>query len=421
MKVEFLPGKIGVAVSGGMDSMTLAHLYLEIGVKPVVINVEHGIRGENSLRDSEFVARFAREHGLSLLQKRVDAVARAAKDGVSLELAARNLRYEFFDELLKDGTVDCVVLAHHADDNAETMLMRIFRGTGIRGLKGITERKGYVRPLLGYTREEIAAWASAKGVAYVEDETNSDDAYTRNFIRNRLLPEIKNRYPDVVASFNRLSASAAEADAFISEFNVKPLPSERGLVLKDIFGKPEIVKKYSVAALLNEMGAVRDVESVHLNAVLSLERRQNNASVDLPFNITAVKHGDSLYFAKREDERFSETLFRPDAEYVFKGFSYRFREAEELAKGRSMSADRVVGCIVRERLPGDLFRRVNGKKKLLSDFLNEKKLTKIEKDAILVLAKGRTVYAVLGLETAEEAKVSDGDRILHIIKEKINP
>lgn len=412
-------GKIGVAVSGGMDSMVLLNLYLKAGVKPYVVNVEHGIRGNSSRSDSAFVEQFCLDNGLELFKTSVNALEYSQINGISVELAARKLRYEFFDNLLESGTLDYIALAHHADDNAETMLMRIFRGTGIRGLKGIVEHGKYLRPLLHYSRSQIADYAAANDIKYVEDESNNDVAYTRNYFRNAVMPLIKQRYPEYCTAVNRLAESAAEADSFINKFIIKPTPVESGTALIGIFYEPIIIQKYSVNAHLIELGAVSDVEYRHLTAVIGLANKENNASVDLPFGITVIKFSNNLIFYRRSNEKFAEREFRADAVYAFSEWKYSFRKGDKILPGITVDGDKLNGAVVRERQDGDMFRRVNGKRKLLSDFLNEKKLTKAEKNALLVLAKGKTVLAILGLETAEEVKIAaDTNKILHIIKEK---
>ena len=412
-----LPEKIGVAVSGGMDSMVLLSVLLKCGFSPIVLNVEHGIRGESSVRDTEFVKSYAKSHNLSIKTTSVDALAYAKENNVSVELAARTLRYEFFDKLLSEKEVDVIALAHHADDNAETILMRIFRGTGIKGLIGITDRSGYIRPLIKVSREEITAYAKANDIPYVEDETNLDSAYTRNFIRNELLPLIKDRYPDVINSFSRLADNAAEVDEYLTNNMVIPTETDDGSVLKNLFSQPVIIQKYSINAAMKELGAVKDVEKVHFDALLDLKNSQNNSSLDLPFGITAVKYNDDLILSVSDKKDFTPTPFDANKTYEYGNYVYRFVKGDRIISGATVDPKKVVGCVVRTRRDGDKFWRVNGKNKLLSDFLNEKKLTKRQKDNLLVLAKEDVVYAILGLETAEQAK-ADKDYLI-IIKEKM--
>ena len=419
MKARVVPGKIGVAVSGGKDSMVLLSLYLDEGIRPAVLNVEHGIRGEKSRQDSEFVRDFALRHGLEYFGVSVDVPKYARDNKISVELAARELRYAFFDRLLAEKKVDVIALAHHADDNAETVLMRIFRGTGLKGLRGIVDRDGYIHPLLRCTRKEIDDYAEKNEVPYVEDESNYDEAYTRNFIRRRLLPEIESRYPEVVNAIANLSLSAIDDYDYLRSESVVPEEIDDGVVLKDLFSVPETVAKYSVKSALFDMGVIKDVEKSHLEAVLLLRDKENNSCLDLPYNVVAEKYGRDLYLVKKRAETFFERTFDPDERYSFRGYAYSFERGDGVKNGSTVDPDAVVGCVVRERKDGDVFTKVNGKKKLLSDYLNEKKLLKHQKDALLVLAKGNVVYAVLGLDTADEAKAKD--RYLWIKKERTKP
>lgn len=420
--IEIIPEKnvkIGVAVSGGVDSMVLLRLYMESGADFCVINIEHGIRGESSAKDSEFVRNFCEDNGVECHVIKVDAPAYAKQYKTSIELAARELRYAVFEDFLAKNAVQRIALAHHADDNAETVLMRIFRGTGIRGLKGISDRGAYIRPLKECTRGQIAEYAEKNGVKYVVDETNSDSAYTRNFIRNELMPLVKNRYPHVEEAILRLSRNAEEVDEFLEKSTIKPEKTTDGYVLRDLYKAEKIIQKYSVNAVLRIMGAVKDVERTHLNELTLFAEKENNARIDLPFGIVAVKYGDDLYFYEKTDEKFEEEKFDAEKTYYYRGYAYRFVEAEGMIKGATIDADKVTETVIRTRRDGDKFCRVNGKNKLLSDFLNEKKLLSTEKDGLLLLASGSTVYAVLGVEIAEDAKIDENTKkILHIVKEK---
>ncbi len=179
------------------------------------VNVEHGIRGDESLRDSEFVKRLCQNWDIPLYSYSVDAIGFAKSNGYTLEQAGRILRYQIFDSLIEDGKCDLIALAHHLDDQVETVLMRILRGTGIRGLIGMKKANGsYIRPLLDYDRESIDAYVKDNGLEYVEDATNEDTAYTRNYLRKEIA-QLKLRYPNLAQAVQRLSASAAEADEYI--------------------------------------------------------------------------------------------------------------------------------------------------------------------------------------------------------------
>ncbi len=420
MKVDYLSEKIALAVSGGMDSMVMLHLYMESGADFFVINIEHGIRGERSVADSEFVKGFCDGHGITCHVERIDALSYAEEKKISVELAARELRYSVFNQFLLSGKAQRIALAHHADDNAETVLMRIFRGTGLRGLRGITDRDSYIRPLIKYTREDIAKYAEEHAVPYVVDETNVDSAYTRNFVRNEVIPLVKTRYPGVVGTIARMSETMAEIDAFLQKNAKKWQLSDDGYVIPDLFGAEDIIVKYSLSALLRDMGQFVDMEAVNFADVIALRGKKNNSSVDLPFGIVATKFDSDLHVSRKKESVFTPTEFSPDGEYAYGGQTVRFVPADGMVRGLTFDGDKVSGCVVRTRQDGDKFHRVNGKNKLLSDFLNEKKLVKQEKDSLLVLAKGSEVFVILGLEVGEGAKIDENTKkILLTVKEKI--
>lgn len=384
--------------------MALLSLYLAAGVRPVVLHVEHGVRGERSREDCAFVKRFAEENGLLFLSTAVDAPKYAREKGISVELACRELRYAFFDEQLQKKAIDVVALAHHADDNAETILMHVFRGTGLKGLRGIVDRPGYIHPLISYSRREIDEYVEKNGIPFVEDETNRDTEYDRNFVRQELLPLVKTRYPEVVASLNTLAKNAEQDYDYLLSQTIPHKTVKDGIVIKDAFSAPEAIVRYSIKSALFSIGITKDLERTHLDAIVALKEKENNSSCDLPFGYVAEKFDSDLYVVKKRTEIFSEVPFDAGKRYDFRGYSYRFERGDRMIPHLTVDPKKVAGCVVRTKREGDLFTKVNGKRKLLSDFLNEKKMQKHDKDALLVLAKNNVVYAVLGLEVADDAK-----------------
>ena len=418
LKIETQTGKIGVAVSGGIDSMSLLHAYCLAGQDVLVINVEHGIRGESSLRDTDFVRNYCLLNNIPFASFSVNT-PKSLRAGESMETCARRLRYEVFDKLLSEGTVSKIALAHHADDNAETVLMRIFRGTGIRGLIGIGDRGNYIRPFIRYSRTQIEEYAKEHSIPFVTDETNLSDEYTRNFIRNDLLPMIKLKYPDVVRTITRLSESACETDEYLVSVSPKATVKDDGRHIKNLFGYPIILQKYAIMQVVKDMGFLQDFEMRHIDSVCALASSPNNTTIDLPFGLIATRYNDGVIISEKLCGNFSPTPYDEQAVYSYCGKSYRFERGTKIIPGRTMDANKIpAGSVIRLRKYGDVFKHVNGKTKLLSDYLNEKKLSKPEKDSLLVLASGKEIIAVLGLETADSVKVTENtSKILHIIRE----
>ncbi len=190
-----------LAVSGGLDSTALVKLVHEAGYAFVIAHCNFGLRGEESDRDEAFVRRLGRQYGAEVAVRCFDTKAYAAREQLSIQAAARQLRYAWFEELLQEWQASgrpltFILTAHHADDNIETLLMNFFKGTGISGLRGILPRQGrIVRPLLCFTREEIKSYAEAQGLEWVEDSSNESDHYTRNYFRHHVIPLIEKQYP----------------------------------------------------------------------------------------------------------------------------------------------------------------------------------------------------------------------------------
>ncbi len=413
-------GKIGVAVSGGMDSMCLLDVMRKTQKNIVVINIEHGIRGEESVSDSLFVSSYCKLIGVPCLQYSVDTLNQL-QPGESVELTARRLRYEVFDRLLAEKTVDAVALAHHAEDNAETILMRIFRGTGVRGLIGMGERYGYIRPLLGVPHKEIEKYVEEHGIPFVTDSTNLTDDCTRNYIRHEIMPRIKVLYPNVIDAFVRLSENAKETDSYLLSCAPDSRKTSYGYIIKDCFEYPKIIQKYAVRKFFESIGIFQDIEKTHYDSVIELGKKTNNTITGFPFGYRVLKMNADLCISSQHFYPY-EKKYEENGTYEYAGYSYRFERGDGLVKGCTLNPDAVpAGCVVRTRLDGDTFRRVHGKNKLLSDFLNEKKLNAFQKEKILVLAQGSTVYAVLGIETAESVKVAENGVFLIVKKEEICP
>ena len=218
-----LPGdRIGVAVSGGADSVALLrileNLRDELGVTLSVVHFDHMLRGDASTSDAQFVADLARDSGLQIVTAREDVAAEAARNGWNLEDAARRLRYAFFERVCATGQVTRIAVAHTAQDQAETVLAHLIRGTGPTGLAGIYPTAGSViRPLLGTDRQDLREYLRTKNQAWREDATNRDTRRLRARIREKLLPVLEHDFaPSIVAHLGELARLAGEQEAFFS-------------------------------------------------------------------------------------------------------------------------------------------------------------------------------------------------------------
>ncbi len=218
----FTPGcRVGVAVSGGADSVCLLHALFELAPRwnlhLSVVHVDHGIRGEASREDAGFVHDLATRLGLPFHCREAGAPEIAERTGDNLEQAARRIRYGFFRELLTNGVLDRVATGHTRSDQAETVLYRAIRGTGFTGLAGIraTTTDGIVRPLLPFWRSDVEAWLRERQIGWREDDTNADHSFMRNRIRHELLPLLRAEFnPQVDDALARLAEMAAEDEEY---------------------------------------------------------------------------------------------------------------------------------------------------------------------------------------------------------------
>ncbi len=412
--------RIAVAVSGGADSMVMLALYVEAGADVVVVNVEHGIRGEESQNDSDFVRDICKRNGITFFGKSVDAPAYARQKGISVELAARELRYGIFESMIRDGVVDCVALAHHRDDQVETILMRIFRGTGIRGLRGIVDRPGFIHPMINYTRQEIREYALENGIPYREDSTNYESAYTRNYLRHAILPEVKNRFPQYEKAVVSLGKVAEELEDYLMLNRVRAVghPDQHitTLPISVLDMHPAIAKK-SFAEALREIGCEKDIESSHLTALLKLKDSENGARINLPFGYDAYRTNKNISIVKREEYGEFNAKFDINGSYAYSGFTYSFKETDEIVKGLTFDADKIPSdAVIRTRADGDRFRRYGGKEKSLSDYLTDLKMPRYMRHKVVVIASGHTVYAVLGVEISEQVKITEETKKIYKIE-----
>lgn len=298
----FRPGaRIGVAVSGGADSVALLHLLhnarAELGIVLTVLHFDHGIRPD-SASDGEFVAALAARLGLECASGAGAARAYAEATKSSLETAARELRLRFLAEARTAHRLDQVATAHTADDQAETVLMRLLRGTGSRGLAGIgtsTDAQGIIRPLLWARHEELVGYLRGRGEPWREDPTNLDPAHTRNRIRHELLPLLARDYnPEVVAALGRAASIAQEDEAYWQAEVARLLPlllvsgkpargggrshsanTESGIALETLLRQPLALRRRVLLAAAAKLGAQLDAD--HVSRMLAVAAGESTA------------------------------------------------------------------------------------------------------------------------------------------------
>lgn len=411
---------IGVGFSGGSDSMALLHFLAsnqqKYDIEVVAIHIDHEIR-ENSYVDADFAKEKAKELGVRFYKFRVDAPKIAKEKNISIESAAREARYGVFKTLLKKGLVDKIALAHHMQDQAETILMHIFRGSGVAGAKGMEPvREGvYIRPMLGTTKQEILQYIEENNLDYVNDETNQDSSYNRNFIRNVIMKNVLSRWPNAVKAIASFGQAVSEDDQYIN----KNLFADAVIVDGDeakiptsyfFFDRP-LITRIIFKAFAN-IGISKDIERKHIDMILELAKMENGKRISLPFDAVAIKEYDYIALVNKHKE--VQVLSQPFkcGEFEVKGFGTvcTKRVKDFHAKQGVLYVDwRKVPKTAtwRFRQEGDVFEKFGGGRKKLKSYLIDKKIPLRTRNLLPVLADGNEVYAIAGVEISDKAKVEN--------------
>ena len=279
--------KIVVAVSGGPDSMCLLHILNELKEKYkfsiFVAHVNHMIR-EEADDETAYVKEFCDNIGIKCFIKKVDVIEKSNQEKIGTEEAGRKVRYEFFEEVLKQVGADKIAIAHNANDNAETVLMNIFRGSGTVGLKGIEPIRDnkFIRPIIECERQEIEEYCEQNKLNPKIDKSNFENTYTRNKVRNILIPEIKKEFnPNIIFALNKLSILAREENEFIQKYVNDILKNqliigEDGnnsliLDLKKFNQQEDFIKaKVILKAVQILFGSTEGIEKIHIDDIITL-------------------------------------------------------------------------------------------------------------------------------------------------------
>lgn len=266
------PCHVLLALSGGADSMALLHIlthWKTSGLRVSAVHINHGLRGSAADCDEHFVRNYCKEHGIALTVFYADVAARAQQEHLSVEEAGRRIRYDWFELLRCRLDADYILTAHTASDQAETVLMHLIRGCGVDGLCGIPAKRGNIRrPLLCADRREVEAYCAFHNVPFVTDETNEDTKYTRNYIRHRVLPLLREVNPSVDKALLRLSSCATVDASYINEQAEAALDAASDTYayrLSAFVEQPVAVRRRMIRRLLSE-SQVGSFEESHITA-----------------------------------------------------------------------------------------------------------------------------------------------------------
>jgi tRNA(Ile)-lysidine synthase len=416
-----------VALSGGLDSVVLTYLMQMAQIKFILAHCNFGLRGEESDGDESFVRNFAQKIGKEILVRPFETKAYAAEKGMSTQMAARELRYGWFNMVKEEMGLKGIVVAHHLDDQVETVLLNLMRGTGIEGIFGMADhREDIIRPLLPFTKAELEEYAKAEGLEWREDSSNTLSDYKRNFLRNEVLPLLKEDDPSSIGvmkrSFDRIKETGKAYLYFQQQWLDSHLEKEGSfekLPLKELMEVPgwKSVLYYWLRGFGFNYFQTEDVEQ----AVRAGSTGSTFESGEGRLNLDR----DYLIFGKKGDEDTTETIHGDEGIVLVNGEEFEisivpFRELDRRPSSGMFDADKLEFPLkVRNWREGDRFRPLGMKNhKKISDFLIDLKVPMIYKNNIKLLCSGHEVVWVIGHRVDDRFKVGRDTKTVLYIKKK---
>lgn len=441
LKLSINQTQLILAVSGGVDSVVMVDLCHKAGFQFIIAHCNFQLRGEESIRDENFVKSLGEKYNKEVLIKRFDTKAYAEENKISIQVAARELRYGWFQEVMSDKNKEqlsasknlqlitynlqlCLATAHHADDNIETLLLNFFRGTGIGGLHGILPKQGnIIRPLLFAKREEIVAYAKENNLNWVEDSSNASHKYSRNFVRHQVVPLMKTIYPQVddnllgnIERFKEIELIYTNSIEQIKSKLIELKGNERHIpILKLKKQTPlktivfEIIKDFGFAATQTEE-AIKLLDAANGSYMASASHRliiNRNWLIIAPLqseeaiNILIEKGTKKIVFAE------GTLLFEPSAidSNLLTDANIAALDASEIK----------YPLLLRPYKQGDYFYPLGMlKKKKLSKFFINQKLSKTQKERVWVLESDKRIVWVIGyrIDNRFRLKPSTGKKLI---------
>ena len=414
-----------VAASGGMDSMCLLDFLYENGYRVCAAHYNHQLRGAEADMDEDLVRAWCAARRIPLCVGTGDVAGYAKENGMTVEEAARKLRYDFLDSVAGQTGAARIVTAHHANDNAETVLFHLARGTGMTGLAGIAPKNGArVRPFLCLTRDEIADYAKEHHVPYRTDATNGDTALTRNFIRAEVLPRLCHVNAQAVEHIGETALRLRQEDEFLNSLAAEALremKAEDGMLTLPcaaVLRAPAVLRARALRLALDALGAgKKDFAAAHYDALVQLCGGAGSAQLDLPCGVTARREDAVLTLSVRREERPERVLLRVGESVRWGEFVIRCEKCEKTVENSEntvilreavFDAPLSVGAWdARESMSLPISRGSRSLKRLFA----ERGFSPDEREHTPVIRSGGAVAAVYGIGTDALFLPSDGESV----------
>ena len=407
---------IGVAVSGGVDSVSLLKMVCDFGAKHkknvFALHVHHGLRRASD-NEEIFVKDLAKKLGAKFVSMHVNVLNEKEKSKTTTEEAARKLRYAALEKMAKENNISHICLAHNQNDQAETLLLHLVRGSGLKGACAMQEVSGiYVRPLLETSRAEIEKYAKENNLSHVEDESNSDTEYSRNFLRHNVLPLLENLQTGATEHLAKFACKMQNVRNYVMQ-NV-PSIAKNGKNEVEItdFSLPNLLFAAQIHQACKLLGVHQDIEEKHIESILDLSKKRTGSQINLPHGLTAWKTATAVVItSKKETTGAKEQNFElGEFDLACKKIKAEIVSDVEFGNGSLYLDYYKIPDSTKFRFPrsGDKFTKLGaaGGKKLV-DYFTDKKIPKHTRNSIIVLAIENEILAVVGYDVSEKVKIDD--------------
>lgn len=414
-RFPFLAGKkLFLAVSGGLDSMVLLHLLKQLPYEIAVLHCNFQLRGLESFGDQNFIEEYCDQNNIPVFITQFDAEAFAKDYKLSTQVAARELRYSWFYELLEEKNFDYILTAHHADDNLETFIINLTRGTGLDGLTGIPEENDrIIRPLLPFSREEILKYAEENNIKWREDSSNASNKYLRNKIRHDLIPILKEINSNFLNAFQKTQSYLQESKEMVEDASImiyQQVAKEEGDDIHFDLNKLKKLPNYKsyLYQWLNEFGFSA------WNDIYDLVEGQSGKQIFSPaFRLLKSREILILSPVSEMSEKEEFEIGENDTEVNFP-LKLNLCNVGHISivsnKAIFVDAEKIsFPLILRKWTEGDVFQPfgMEGKSKKLSKLFKDEKLSLIEKEKIWILCSDNQVVWVIGIRQDERFRIDN--------------
>jgi tRNA(Ile)-lysidine synthase len=419
--------RILLAVSGGIDSMVMADLFLRAGYEFGIAHCNFSLRGKESDKDEELVRNYAESNKLPFFSIRFDTKVYAKKNRISVQMAARDLRYEWFEEIRSENKYDYISVAHNLNDNIETLIINLTRGTGLTGLTGMRiVSNRIIRPLLFATRQEIKDYCNKNHITYREDKSNAETKYTRNKIRHLVIPVLKEINPSIETTLNETAGRFSGINEIVTEY----IEELRGKISEQAEGnikfnigllKAHIHNKTVLYELFKPYG----IANVQLNDLLKVIKGKTGGQIFTDSH-RIIKNRKEIIISDEETRKeisfyintISDFKKVPGIEHAwYSDINDKFEILTDPAAACIDSERLLFPLIIRKWKTGDYFYPIGMKqKKKLSDFFIDRKYSILEKENKLILESDGKIVWIIGDRIDNRFKITRLTKKALIIK-----